>query len=125
MLIFGPISSLFDFITFFVLYIAFRNLPGAFQTGWFMESLATQTLVIHIIRTRKIPFIQSRASKELIISTVIAVTVAWIIPYLSIGRFFGLTPLPIHIIAILISIVGCYLCVVEFGKRLFYKLSQT
>ena len=69
MYFFGPISSIFDFLTFFVLFYLFSASEGIFQTGWFMESLATQVLVVHIIRTRQIPFIQSRASKYLLGST--------------------------------------------------------
>lgn len=125
MYIFGPISSVFDFITFFVLYKAFAHLPGAFQTGWFMESLATQTLVIHIIRTRKIPFLQSRASIALTISTLVAVVVGWLLPYTPPGIYLSLVPLSINIIVILAAIVLGYLIVVEIGNRLFYKLATT
>jgi Mg2+-importing ATPase len=123
MYIFGPISSIFDFITFFVLYASYSHIPGAFQTGWFMESLATQTLVIHIIRTQKIPFIQSRASRALTISTILIVFAAWLLPYMPIGQVFKLTPLPIQTVLLLVGIVVGYLALVEFGKRQFYKLN--
>ena len=121
MIIFGPISSVYDFITYIVMYIFFKNSPGSFQTGWFMESLATQTLVIHIIRTRKLPFIQSNASPFLTITTTLAVIIAWIIPSTSIGKLFGFIALPLHIIFILIIIVVLYLISTEIGKRFFYK----
>ncbi len=124
MFIFGPISSLFDFLTFYVLFNAFSHAPNAFQTGWFMESLATQTLVIHIIRTRKIPFIESRASLALTFSTIAILIIGWVIPFTKIGTFFSLTPLPFNTILLLGGIVVCYLVVVEFGKRLFYKISD-
>ncbi len=77
----GPISSIFDYLTFFMMLYVFncRDNPALFHTGWFVESLFTQTLIIHIIRTNKIPFIQSRASWPLIVSSVIIVAVgAWL-----------------------------------------------
>ncbi|NMB56731.1 magnesium-translocating P-type ATPase [Candidatus Beckwithbacteria bacterium] len=120
MLIFGPISSFFDFITFYVLYHTFANMPNAFQTGWFIESLATQTLVIHIIRTKKLPFIQSRPSKYLFSTTIFATLIGWIIPYTVVGQLFNLMPLPTTTILTLIAIVLCYLVCVEIGKRIFY-----
>jgi Mg2+-importing ATPase len=121
MLFIGPISSIFDFITFFVLFIFFKNAPGSFQTGWFMESLATQTLVIHIIRTRKLPFIQSTASPFLWLTTILVVIVGWIIPITGVGKVFGFSVLPVHIIFTLIAIVAFYLISTEIGKRLFYS----
>lgn len=121
MIVFGPISSIFDFTTFFVMYILFSHNPSGFQTAWFMESLATQTLVIHIIRTRKIPFLQSRASIALIVSTSAMVILGWLIPFSSIGHLFSFTPLPGYAILILVGIVLVYLMVVEIGKRFFYR----
>jgi Mg2+-importing ATPase len=121
MYVFGPISSIFDFLTFFVLFYVFKTNASVFQTGWFMESLATQTLVVHIIRTRQIPFLQSRASKYLIISTVTAVVVGWLIPFTFIGRFFKFSPLPINILLIISGLIIVYLGLVEVVKRMFYK----
>jgi Mg2+-importing ATPase len=71
-LVIGPISSIFDYLTFFIMLNVFNawNNPALFHTGWFVESIFTQTLIIHVIRTNKIPFIQSRASWPLIISSV-------------------------------------------------------
>jgi P-type Mg2+ transporter len=121
MFIFGPISSFYDFMTYFVMFALYSHLPGAFQTGWFMESLATQTLVIHIIRTRQIPFIQSKPSLPLLLSTIAVVILGWIIPATKIGSFFGFSPLPLGVIATLAAIVLAYLLTVETGKRLFFK----
>ncbi|OGG01460.1 magnesium-translocating P-type ATPase [Candidatus Gottesmanbacteria bacterium RBG_16_52_11] len=121
MFIFGPISSVFDFLTFFVLFLFFRQMPGSFQTGWFLESLATQTLVIHIIRTRKLPFIQSTAGKFLSISTAAVVAVGWIIPFTGFGKYFGFTPLPPAVMLLLAGIVGLYLVTAELGKRVYYR----
>jgi Mg2+-importing ATPase len=121
MYVFGPISSIFDFLTFFILFHMFKVGASAFQTGWFMESLATQTLVVHIIRTRQIPFLQSRASRFLIISTIAAVVVGWLIPFTFVGKIFQFSPLPIPILLTIIALVIIYLALVEIVKRVFYK----
>ena len=75
MLFLGPVSSIFDYVTYFVMYFGFHANTDAtaplFQTGWFVESILTQTLIIHIIRTRRIPFIESRASWPLIITSIL------------------------------------------------------
>ena len=118
---FGPISSIFDFLTFFLLFFVFKLGESAFQTGWFLESLATQTLVIHIIRTKQIPFLQSKASKWLIFSTFTAVAVGWLIPYTSLGKFFKFSPLPTNILLSIACLVIVYLILVEIVKRIFYK----
>jgi len=96
-LIIGPIRSIFDYLTFFMMLYVFNCLhnPVMFQTGWFVESLFTQTLIIHIIRTNKIPFIQSRASWQLIPTSVIIVAVgAWLTvsPLANTLRFVPLPP---------------------------------
>jgi len=121
MITFGPISSFFDFLTFFLLFGVFGVSAAMFQTGWFIESLATQTLVIHIIRTKQTPFLKSTASKYLVISTIACVVIGWILPYTFIGEYFGFAKLPLHIILILAAVVAAYLIVVEIAKRIFYK----
>lgn len=96
MLVIGPISSLFDFATFFTmlyLFNAWTN-PALFQTGWFVESILTQTLIIHIIRTAKIPFIESWASLPLIVSTVVICSVAIALPFSPLSSYLGFTALP-------------------------------
>jgi Mg2+-importing ATPase len=118
---FGPISSIFDFLTFFVLLCIANASESVFQTGWFMESLATQILVIHIIRTKKIPFLQSRASKYLMLSTIACVFAGWIIPFTFIGEFFKFQPLPWPVVLSITAIVLIYLFVVETVKKIFYK----
>jgi Mg2+-importing ATPase len=87
-----------------------------------MQSLATQTLIIHVIRTRKVPFLQSRASWPLLVSTLGIVVIGWVVPYTRLGQIFGFTPLPLAILATIIGIVALYLVIVEFGKRAFYKI---
>lgn len=120
MIVFGLISSAFDFLTFFVLYQVFSLQEGAFQTGWFIESLATQTLIIHFIRTKKIPFIQSRASKGLTMSTILIVLIGWLIPFSPIAHIFGFVPLSKQILFVIAGIVLLYLITIEFAKRIFY-----
>ncbi len=96
MLFIGPISSIFDYLTYgMMLYVfdAWTN-PALFQTGWFVESLLTQTLIIHIIRTAKIPFIQSHASPALITTTAIICLVGVTLPFSWIGSALGFVPLP-------------------------------
>lgn len=96
MIFIGPISSIFDYVTFgIMLYIfgAWTN-PSLFQTGWFVESLLTQTLIIHIIRTARIPFIQSRASPALISTTIIICAIGISLPFTWLGTTLGFTPLP-------------------------------
>ncbi len=120
---FGLISSLFDFLTFFLMYSLIHANASVFQTGWFMESLATQTLVVHIIRTRKIPFIQSRASTWLTVSTFCCLAIGWMIPYTPIGTFFQFTPLPLPVVGAIIGLVLIYLILVEIAKRIFYHVN--
>jgi P-type Mg2+ transporter len=121
MLVFGPISSLFDFLTFFVLFSVLHLDQGAFQAGWFIESLATQTLVIYIIRTQKIPFLQSRPSKLLLATTLGAVILGCILTLRGIGYIFGFKPLPLVAFLAIFGMVLIYLIMVEFIKRQFYK----
>jgi len=121
MITFGLISSFFDFTTFFVLYKVFHVSAAAFQTGWFIESLATQTLIIHIIRTKKIPFVQSSASLALTISTLTIVVIGWLLPFTPLAHYFGFSPLSQTILITIAAIVLCYLIMVQIGKKVFYK----
>ncbi|MFA4942079.1 MAG: magnesium-translocating P-type ATPase [Patescibacteria group bacterium] len=121
MIIFGPISSVFDILTFVILYFIFKAPEATFQAGWFVESLATQILVIHIIRTRRIPFLQSRPSKYLLLSTLSAVALGVIITMPLIGSFFGFNPLSPQIFLTITILVIIYLLVVEGVKQLFFK----
>ena len=95
-LLIGPISSIFDYVTFFVLLSVFHawDKPALFQTGWFVESLLTQTLIIHIIRTAKIPFLESRASAPVIATSLIIAAVGIALPFTPLGDTLGFVPLP-------------------------------
>lgn len=120
MLIFGPISSIFDIITFIILFGILHFNAEQFQAGWFIESIGTQVLVVYIIRTRLIPFKQSWPSRSLTISTLIAVAISLIIIFQPFAHLFGFEPLPLYVLAIIIVLVIVYLILVEMSKRLFY-----
>jgi Mg2+-importing ATPase len=121
MYVFGSASSIFDLMTFLTLYFVFHFSGSAFQTGWFIESIATQTLVIYVIRTRLKPFSQSSPSRALVFSTLVAVLIGWVIIYTPLAKLFRFTPLALLPILAIISIVLVYLVVVELIKRQFYK----
>jgi Mg2+-importing ATPase len=94
----GPCSSIFDYTTFFMMLYIFHawavEKAALFQTGWFVESLLTQTLIVHVIRTRKIPFLQSRASGPLIAMTAVIMGIGALIPFTPLGGYLGFMPLP-------------------------------
>jgi len=121
MLYIGPISSVFDFITFAVLLFIFRARQEFFHTGWFLESLCTQTLVIHIIRTGKIPFVESRPSQFLLFTSIYIVTIGLIIPFTPLGTYFGFVPPTPAYLAVLVVIVVAYLFAVQKVKAWFVK----
>ncbi|NKQ55998.1 magnesium-translocating P-type ATPase [Amycolatopsis sp. K13G38] len=121
MLCFGPISSVFDFATFGVMLWVFHAGPPEFRTGWFVESLATQTLVLFAIRTRRIPFFRSRPSVPLLLAALGVVLVGAVLPATPLAADLGFQPLPFGFFAALALMVVCYLALVELGKRLFYR----
>jgi Mg2+-importing ATPase len=121
MLVFGPISSIFDFLTFWVMLSVFHAGQELFRTGWFVESLLTQSLVIFVIRTRRIPFFASRASWQLTLTTVGVVALGALLPFTPIAHLLGFVPLPAKFFVVLAAMVATYLGLVEFGKWLFYK----
>ena len=125
MIIFGPISSIFDFLTFYVLYGVFHFTESTFQSGWFIESLATQILVIYIIRTEKIPFIQSRPSKYLVYTTLGVLIIGVILISEGLGKWFNFSPLPLKAFMAILLLVAIYLVLVEFVKHLFYRWSSS
>ncbi|MEI8174867.1 MAG: magnesium-translocating P-type ATPase [bacterium] len=122
-LFFGPISSLFDYATFFVMLYVFNtwNNPALFHTGWFVESLLTQTLIVHIIRTSKIPFFQSMASKPLIVSTICVITVGIYLPFSSFAGAFKFLPLPPFYFVLLFIGLLLYSIITQFLKMYFIK----
>ena len=117
MWVFGPLSSVFDFATFGLLLFVFHFGTSQFQTGWFLESVATQTFVVYIIRTRKLPFIESRPSPYLIISTIATVLIGYGLVFSPLAHYFGFTALPVAAFAAILGIVIIYLLMAELVKR--------
>jgi Mg2+-importing ATPase len=122
MLIFGPISSLFDFLTFFVLLYVFSASAPLFQTGWFIESLATQALVIFAIRTRRVPFWKSAPGKWVLLSTLAVVALGIAIPLTVFGPAFGFVALPLLFYPLLAGMILAYLALVETVKYAYYRM---
>lgn len=117
----GPISSIFDFITFGVLLYFFEAAPKMFHTGWFLESLCTQILVIHVIRTGKIPFLQSKPSTFLLGTTLLAVLTGIAIPLSPLAPHLGFVTMPLSYYGALFLISTAYFSLVQVTKSLFIK----
>ena len=115
-LVLGPISSLFDFLTFYVLLQWFHASETLFHTGWFLESLATQTLVLFVIRTMGNPF-RSRPSRWLTITTLGIVVIGALLPVTPLAAVLGFTPLPWSYVAFLIPVTVIDLGMVDVAKR--------
>jgi len=122
-LVIGPISSIFDYLTYFTMLYVFDawDKPGLFQAGWFVESLLTQTLIIHIIRTARIPFLESRASKPLLAMSLVVVMIGAIIPYTVIGDALGFQPLPLLYWPCIGVILLCYAVLTHLVKTWFVR----
>ncbi|MGI8666607.1 MAG: magnesium-translocating P-type ATPase [Jatrophihabitans sp.] len=121
MMSFGPLSSVFDFVTFAVMLWVFHAGAGEFRSGWFVESLATQTLVIFAIRTRRVPFFRSHPSLPLSLAALAVVAVGGALPATPMARTLGFSPLPPAFFAALAAMVLGYLVLIEAGKRIFYR----
>ena len=121
MMFFGPISSVYDFLTFGVMLWVFHAGETLFHSGWFAESLATQTLVIFIIRTRRIPFFHSRPSRPLLATTLACAAVGVVLPFSPLAGVLGFEALPAGFLAILVLMVVTYLGLVEAGKSRFFR----
>ena len=129
MLSIGPISSIFDYATFALMWFVLGANTMAdqkmFQTGWFVESLLSQTLVVHIIRTGKIPFVESHASLALTVTGVAICLIGMALPFLPIGAWFGLVPLPGKYWLFLPVILVCYLALTQVVKaRMIRRYGQ-
>jgi len=138
MVLIGPSSSIFDYATFGLMYliicpIAFGGgyltlsvqdqllFAGMFQTGWFIESLFTQTLVIQVLRTEKIPFFQSRPSLLVFSTAMMLLIVGVVLPYTALGKAIGFIPLPLHYYYWLAAILFCYITLAQVLKRWYIK----
>jgi len=118
--IFGPISSLFDILTFILLYNVFHFSGSQFQTGWFIESLLTQVLVIFIIRTNQNP-LKSRPSKYILLTSLLALFIGFTLISPLFAKYIGFSLLPINVLLSIFALVFIYLIVVETVKKIFYK----
>jgi Mg2+-importing ATPase len=136
MMFVGPVSSIFDYATFALMWYFFgasayldpaltggtkASLASLFQTGWFVESLLTQTLIVHIIRTRRIPFIGSRASLPMTLATLAVMAVGAWLPYSSFAPALGMTPLPTVYWAWIAGFLFCYALFTHIVKTWFFK----
>ncbi|VVB51516.1 Copper-exporting P-type ATPase B [uncultured archaeon] len=119
MVFFGPISSLFDFMTFGV-FLFLKAPEQLFHTCWFLESLCTQTLVIHVIRTGKIPFIESKPSTPLALTSLLIIAVALFLPYSIFAPLLGFKSPPFAYLLIILGITAAYLVVVQ-GMKIWFK----
>jgi Mg2+-importing ATPase len=120
LLVFGPVSSVFDILTFVALLLVFHAPVEIFRTVWFLESLCTQTFIIFAIRTTKVPFYTSRPSRFLVISSILVVATGIAITFTPVGDLFGFVPLsPLYFLLIGALVIG-YIIVVEIVKTRFY-----
>ncbi len=120
MLTIGPISSLFDFLTFYLLLAVLNANEMLFHTGWFVESIATQVLVIFVIRTRRNP-LKSRPNRWLMVTSLAVVAIAILLPFSPLAGVLGFAPLPAEFFLLLAVLLSTYLVLVEIAKRWFYR----
>ncbi|MEN3055734.1 MAG: magnesium-translocating P-type ATPase [Candidatus Methanosuratincola petrocarbonis] len=121
MVVFGPISSLFDFITFFTMLYVFSADEPLFQTAWFTVSLCTQTLIVFAIRTRAVPFFRSRPSRTLAAGSLAIVAAGLLVPFSPIAPLFSFTIPPAGFYVFLALVLGAYFLITESVKRWFYR----
>ncbi len=120
MIIFGLISSVFDYLTFGVLLLLLHATPDQFRTGWFVESVVSAAVIVLVIRSRR-PFYKSRAGNQLLVATLGVVTAALVLPFTPLGRIFGFVTLPASFLLILGLIMVLYIFTAEWAKKAFYR----
>jgi Mg2+-importing ATPase len=123
MVFIGPISSIFDVVTFLVMWNVFLansvEHQALFQSGWFVEGLLTQTLIVHMIRTQRVPFIESQASMPVILLTASIMAIGIYVPFSPLASHIGLVPLPASYFQWLAGILLSYCVLTQFIKRLY------
>jgi Mg2+-importing ATPase len=119
MVLFGLVSSVFDYLTFGLLLLLVRATPAVFRTAWFIESLLTELVIALVVRTRR-PFFRSRPGRWLLISTGLVTAVTLAIPYLPFSSYLGFVPLPAWLMLVLVAITGLYVLAAEAAKKYFY-----
>jgi Mg2+-importing ATPase len=125
MVLFGLVSSIFDFLAFGVLLYLFRATPDEFRTGWFIESLLTELVIALVVRTRHL-FFRSRPGTLLLVSTLAVIAIALVLPYLPFISVFGFIPLPLPLMLAMIGLTILYVIVTEVAKKVFYsKMDKT
>lgn len=124
----GPVSSIFDILTFLVMWFVLGANTVAeqslFQTGWFLVGLTTQTLVVHMVRTRKLPFIQSRASWPVILTSILAIVTGFVLVLSPLRTVFEFTTLPLNYWVWFVLIILGYLIAIEIAKRIYIKFTS-
>jgi Mg2+-importing ATPase len=120
MMVFGLVSSIFDYLTFGLLLYVLHATPGQFRTGWFIESVVSASLIVLVVRTRK-PFFKSRPGKYLLSATVLIVVITLVLPITLMAQVFQFTPLPLEFVPILVVVVAFYVLCAELTKAWFYK----
>ena len=123
MFTFGAVSSVFDYITFGMLLLVLNVSQDQFRTGWFLESVMTELLIMLVIRTQK-PFFRSRPGKYLLIGTLIVASATLVLPYSPLNRLLGFTPLSLPLLLVLSVITLLYVLASEMAKRVFYARVQ-
>lgn len=124
MVVFGPASSLFDFVTIFVLYYVLHFSVPLFRTGWFVESLITQTLIIFALRTRRVPFFKSIPSRAVVVSCVLGLIVGVWLPFSPLAHYFAFVPVPLQVFGLVAIVTVAYVTLVEVIKLYFYSRVQ-
>lgn len=120
MVVFGLLSSLFDYLTFGALLFLLHSSVVQFRTGWFIESVVSASMVVLVIRTRR-PFFKSAPSRYLLAATLAIGIATFILPYTPLSKLFGFTQLPFYFIIIIVAIVGIYVMAAEIAKKVFYS----
>jgi P-type Mg2+ transporter len=123
MIVFGLVSSVFDYFTFGVL-LWLNATIAQFRTGWFIESIVSASLIVLVVRSRR-PFFKSRPSKLLAIATATIVIATALTPYLPFAGLLGFQPMPPHFYPIIAAIVLAYMATAELAKLLFYRANRT
>lgn len=124
MLIFGLVSSIFDYITFGVLMYIVKASDVQFRTGWFTESVISAALIVLVIRSRR-PFMKSRPSRQLTIATIVVAAATLILPYTPLAGLLEVVPLSANVYVYLFIIITIYIITTEFIKKIFYKLVKS
>ena len=123
MVTFGLVSSVFDYLTFGTLLLVLRATTAQFRTGWFLESVVTELLIMMVIRTRQL-FWRSRPAKYLLMGTVAVGITTLVLPYTPVGAPLGLVPIPLPVVFVLGGIAVGYAVSSEVAKHLFYRRAQ-